>query len=386
MLKHFNKNPLARATIIAMGLSCGTSAMALTTDDIEIHGFFTAGATISDTEKTYGRTTDNDVAFDEDTVLGVQIIVPIDDKLTLQAQFLANGSKETDVNFDTTVDWAFASYAATDNLTVRGGRIRAPLLMHMEYGEVGYAYPWIRPPQEVYSLIPFNSFDGFDALYSFPTMGGIDLVLQPFVGNKDDELLARQFGGAVIDTEIDNIHGLKVALSSEYVTFVVSYSNLDVTIEGGGPVPVPPAPVPGLTYADRLETEILNVGLTIDWNNFLFMSEYVDVDPDDPGALTEIPIPNNQAWYATVGYRFGKFMPHVTFAEMDSDDIALGGTTSETLTVGLRYELSPSAALKFEWANVEPQDGSIGLFTVSPIDPDVTDDADIFSVAIDVIF
>ena len=94
------------------------------------------------------------------------------------------------------------------------------------------------------------------------------------------------------------------------------------------------------------------------------------------------------------GHRFGNFMPHLTYAELNTDAGTGINRAQTTWTAGIRYELSPNSAIKFEWANIERDHGSAGLFvqefdfsTMPPTPiPFDFDDADMFSIAIDIIF
>ena len=368
---------------------------ALSADEIEIHGFFTAGATISDVDKTYLRTTDDDLSFDEDSALGLQIIVPIDEQITLQAQLLANGSKEAETNFEIEVDWAFVSYQVSDDLTLRAGRIRFPILMLGDYAEVGYAYPWIRPPQEVYGGIPITAIDGVDLLYTLP-VGNFNLTFQPFVGQRDDQLYIQPLD-TEIDTELDNMLGLKVSLSNDYLTLHAAYNTFDTSLDEATPTGFVVSSVPPFfSLPQDAETTLLAAGANLEWRDLVVMTEYLHADYEREDE--QMKLTNYTAWYTMVGYRFGKLMPHVTFSDLDSEDITRG-QSSETLTVGLRYELSDSSALKLEWSRVEPQEGTSGLLSADaskaiptpygvfdvPLGSD-GEDASIFSVAFEVIF
>jgi len=61
-------------------------------------------------------------------------------------------------------------------------------------------------------------------------------------------------------------------------------------------------------------------------------------------------VPNQKGAYATIGYRFGKFLPHITYATLDDNDNPLGGPAvgngiplkQTSATLGLRYELVPA--------------------------------------------
>ena len=81
-------------------------------------------------------------------------------------------------NFDLEADWAFASYSFSDQVQVRIGKIKLPTFLVSDFIEVGYSYPWIRPPQEVYTGNPITSIVGGDLLFT-PRWGGVEWLIQP---------------------------------------------------------------------------------------------------------------------------------------------------------------------------------------------------------------
>jgi len=63
------------------------------------------------------------------------------------------------------VEWANLIYALSPDASVRIGRIVLPTFMVADSRKVGYANPWVRPPVEVYGLVPITQSDGLDASY-----------------------------------------------------------------------------------------------------------------------------------------------------------------------------------------------------------------------------
>ncbi|HHO67591.1 MAG TPA: hypothetical protein ENK12_01040, partial [Gammaproteobacteria bacterium] len=131
------------------------AAASLAVENITLNGFLTVGATKSNstTASENGNITD-DVGFDEDSRVGIQISADINDRMSVTAQLL--GRADRNQNFDAEFDWGFVSYALGEDLTVRGGKLKFPTFLVSEYIEVGYAYPWIRPPAEVYASNPIT--------------------------------------------------------------------------------------------------------------------------------------------------------------------------------------------------------------------------------------
>lgn len=104
--------------------------------------------------------------------------------------------------------------------------------------------------------------------------------------------------------------------------------------------------------------------------------------------------PNQKGDYPTLGYRFGSWLPHLTFAKLDDNDNPTtpgsGVPLMQTsVTAGLRVELGTGAALKIEAQQVKPEEGTRGLLVSDPngpLSPDPNDSIMIYSVAVDVVF
>ncbi len=353
----------AFVVFIAQILSINSSAFAV--EDIQVHGFATAGYTVSDEDVAFMGVVDDRGDFELDSILGLQIDVKIDDKLSLTTQAVISNKNDESLR----AEWAFLRYRLDDNVTIRGGRLRTPFFMLSDSLEVGHTYPWVRPPQEVYGErhVPFSSFTGIDFLINFE-LGSAQLELKPWIGDSDITIskVVPIFEGAEFET--DDQWGLNTTLSFDSLTFSAGWSTRLFSMEG---VPLPPSvllPVRG---------DFLGFGFIGDWDNLLLMGEFTKADFDDPF------FDDRESWYATIGYRIGDWMPHLTLAELDGDSAPVPLAHQESITIGLRYEVSANSALKIEVQQVQVNNEpfSIGLFA-GPIE----DDANIFSIAYDLIF
>ena len=310
------------------------------------------------------------------------------------AQVLATGADE---NYDMDVEWAYLDYTINDAVSLRGGKVKEPVFLISDYFEVGYAYPWIRPPEEVYNNNPINTIVGMEALFT-TNFGGTTLIVQPYLGSNSEAVPGTN--GAVI-FDATNFYGLAIQLSSAAFTFQASSLKTDVATVGfltvGGPSPgtatSPPSPGPVQTINASAsgEAELSSVGFSFDIANFVGYAEYVTRDIE--GSVEGL-FPDQDGWYATFGYRAGKFLPHITVASVESDPLPLTsgaaqGNTQDSVTLGLRYEVNDSAAFKFEFKAIELDDTTFsnGFFTADVPGAFATDDkASVVSMALDVIF
>ena len=179
MKKQFNLLATAILTVLA-----SSSAQA-----IQFDGFMTVGATkivdIEDADKGNiyigglgDRGISDDLSFERDTRFGIQISSDITENMSVVAQILGKGE---DSNFNAIIEWAYVDYDISDIASIHAGKIKQPVYLVNDYVEVGYAYPWIRPPQEVYLLNnPLNTVNGIELLLQIPVGPGT-LSFQPYL-------------------------------------------------------------------------------------------------------------------------------------------------------------------------------------------------------------
>jgi hypothetical protein len=290
-------------------------------------------------------------------------------------------------------DWAFVNYRVNEQFSARGGKIKFPTFLISDYYEVGYAYPWIRPPQEVYSSNPITTLNGVDLLARF-RFGDMTLLVQPYYGvSRGAEALVPQEAfplfpvpppaGSVVYTDFtaDALRGINVSLSTDIFTIRVGALKTKVN-------------APGFQVFQD-EVDFSSAGLTMDWHNVVFYSEYFEREIK---GVANIAFPNQKGYYATLGYRFGKWLPHFTTAKIEDNEnpttpppgFPFAGTPLEqtSKTLGLRYEVGSGAAFKFEVQEVTPEDGTRGLLisapSAAPKDPD--DSVMIYGLSLDVVF
>jgi hypothetical protein len=69
--------------------------------------------------------------------------------------------------FEQNLEWAYLRWRPWNDLDLRVGRLGLDVFLLSDYRNVGYAYPWMRPPQEFYApLFPYH-LDGADIAQRF---------------------------------------------------------------------------------------------------------------------------------------------------------------------------------------------------------------------------
>lgn len=357
-------------------------------------------------------------AVSVDSRLGVQMDARFNDKLSAVVQIVSQ------YNYDSTytpqVEWANVKYEFTPDFSVRAGRTVASPFMLSDVRLVGYAYPWIRPPQEVYGVMPFTNLDGIGAYYR-QHFGDVTNSVSAALGGTR----LKPPGGGEIRTK----HNIELSDTLELgpSTFRISYTSLQASLDtvplnglfngftqfGNAASPFFPAVgaqalALGKQYRLRdFRYSILTAGMNYDPGDWLLMTEWAM--EKSPAAVSD-----TTAWYVTGGYRLGKLTPYLTLAQVQPDRriepgistaglgpfaanaaILNGGLTAiinafafsqKSVSLGTRWDFMKNTDLKLQYDRVKAGPASSGrMGNVQPgFQPGGTDN--VFSVAVDFVF
>jgi hypothetical protein len=118
----------------------------------EFSGFsrLVTGATIGDDAK-YGEHHD-DFTFKADSLIGLQLDIELFSNLSATAQLLGT----LDEHKDSGLEWLYLNYTPTTSTSIKLGQLRTSFFTYSDVLDVGYAYHWIKPPEEVYAFFSFH--------------------------------------------------------------------------------------------------------------------------------------------------------------------------------------------------------------------------------------
>lgn len=280
------------------------------------------------------------------------------------------------------IEWGNVKYQATPDLAVRVGRIALPIFIAADYRKVGYAYPWVRTPIEVYGGIPITNSDGADLTYRWQT-GSMKHVTQAFYGGTDIELLdttsvkARGLLGVTHTTDVGAL-SVRASLFRSTVNVNIARPLFDGFRQFG------PA---GIAIADKYDVinkrvDAFTIGFSYDPGEWFLMSEYGIMNGHSF-------LSKSNALYVSSGYRLGSFTPYATLSHTkalspNSDPgLPLAGlppqlalpaaqlnfglnhllqatATQTTASAGVRWDFMPNVALKIQLDRLKTRDGSRG--------------------------
>ena len=299
--------------LLALGILAALAATSTAAQSVQITGFgqMVAG-TATDGDAFPGTGYDSDWDFKDESLFALQIRGDLNEQWSATAQIVARGRDDFDPEFA----WAYVGWNGGNGWSAKAGRQRVPFFRYSDFLEVGYAYPWLRPPHAVYNAT-FSNYDGISAAYSFGSGDWFSNV--GVVGGKNEgdlvisNLPATQELGSLVGFYADTTYADWLSLRASYLQADVSVDSQALNpllnaLRGNGFAPVAEA-------LDFTEDSGQFIGLAAEVNrgNWLAVGEWTKTSIDDSYFY------NRKQYYVTGGYRFGAWMPSVTWGRRDNE-------------------------------------------------------------------
>jgi len=388
---------------------------------LRINGFVTAAANVAKEDlNSYGL--DDTVNARGLSKMGVQLSYQLNDRADATIQMVARTTDFGDDAWDVDAEWAYLGYQLTDDVKLRAGRLRIPFYIYSESLDVGYSYPWVRPPLDVYRS-PISAYDGVDLNYDFRT-GSINNRLQFWAGSYDD---TSEFAGNDLDIELKDQFGLN--LTSSWGDFTARAMHYMVTIDGTADRSIQAATAANLcvvggfisctqtNLATPAVQSIYNVtaeaedklaysSIGFQWDNgqYFAITEATDLRSRDGLFFTD-----QRSGYISGGMRVADWTPYATYGWMYSynekdyidsgsppfnrpTSVVCGGKTtaaacsssSKSVSFGVRKELGVNLAAKFQMDHYYEFDDTNGYFGFA--DTEGWKNADVYTLSLDAVF
>ncbi|MFC4698861.1 hypothetical protein ACFO4O_01630 [Glaciecola siphonariae] len=341
---------------------------------VEFSGFARlVGGYLNADEGAFNSYTDS-FTLKEESLLGLRADWTVSDAFHIvgQAVVRANDEKGSDIQ------WLYADYRPSNNLSFKLGRQRIPIFQFSEVIDVGFAYPWITLPLEIYNPFIFSEYDGLLASYEFSQRkfsGSFDA----YYGVYDDEIV---FGRRKVDAKVDDLMGVVGQVYYKQFNFRASHhrGRTKVFIDELAQFQ---NVLRALGFEDSAATldvnnEVRYFQFSAGWENLDYFVK-VELSRFDSAAYFA---PTTNSFYVTAGYNFYPFTVHATIAQSDTDygdapnEIPVGFdpqldflaqqyalalqsnplSDMQTFTLGLRYDIRSNLALKADITLIQGQE------------------------------
>lgn len=324
---------------------------------------------------------DNSLSIDNDSLFALQTTYTWNDKWSATIQVLAHTSDTRESG----IEWAYLTYQPDKNWQFKLGRLRTPLLNYSDVRDVGIAFPWVRPPQQVYDTFLFSNYEGLSVTRT-SAFDNTFIRLEGWFGRFDGDVPSV---GTTVNANLDFFGGANATVRQGNLEFRISYT------KGAADV--------GLTEINQFTDVLRQIGFTrnaddlttsdtaaflhgsISYDNLKYFSktEYIAI------RSSEFFIPDLNAAFTSFGYYYKNITAYATLAFIDTEytdpdnEVPLGLAPQidalsigfdqivdsfldddlRSLSLGLRWDILPTLALKAEFIILDGEQNERSFFT-----------------------
>ncbi|HET8705316.1 MAG TPA: hypothetical protein VFM46_03350, partial [Pseudomonadales bacterium] len=159
--------------------------------------------------------------YDTQSSAALQASKDLDSKSSITTQLFASGENG---DYAAKLKWLYLTYNLDANSTLRVGRIGNPAYYFSDFFNVGYAYHWISPPNELYTYDTTQT--GLDYIYR-GSAGDSDWSVELFTGGADQNLPTAQNAQA----KSRNIVGGVLSLTHDWLSLRAMVEHATVTLD-----------------------------------------------------------------------------------------------------------------------------------------------------------
>lgn len=326
---------------------------------------------------------DSDISIRQQTLLGLQADYTFTDNISITAQVVAQNGDERESG----IEWLYLTYAPTEAIKFKLGRQRTPFFNYSDIMDVGFAYPWINLPQQVYSSFFFSHFDGVLASYEFANKNILSSI-EAYWGVFDDDIyIANQ----EVAADVDNLHGVIGNLSYGNWAFRSSFH------QGTADVNLP--------QLASFQEQLNQFGFIESANSlrgdgtarfYQFSANYENIHYFIRSEITKVEadfliVPNMESAFLSVGYNFYPFTTYLSFATNNNkygepvneipmgvspvlDQLSLGylstfsqlpDDSSKSISIGARWDYQTNLAFKAEITRISGDNNARAFFNIT---------------------
>lgn len=277
---------------------------------MRVNGFASFAVSSSDADsgdEAYNRGITNENNYQRYSKIGVQMTFNVDSDTSIITQLVSRGEND----FATKAEWAYIKHNFGSGVSGKMGRLRKPNYLLSEYFDVGYAMPWVQPPAEVYGVLESSAnYDAFELSYDM-NFGDWSANAQVQYGRYVGE-----------ETKSDDLMAFNYSMNNGTWTFRAGYSQANASaIPGSATDTAVTQANTALALTDKSDQQFeasnlgqfMGLAAMYDNGSILAIAEYTSL-------TTENLAPDQDAYYAMLGYRFGKVMPFISHAAVKTTD------------------------------------------------------------------
>lgn len=297
---------------ILLLLSTFVLMTATTQAEVKINGFASIVTGIAIEDETETDDSNGDSAYNERTVdnlqeskVALQWAADLGEGMRFVGQTMARGNSAT--GFQLNYDWAYFDFNIGDSAKLKVGRLRIPFYKYSDYLDVGYAYHWITPPRDMYSL-SFSNMDGISYQQNMEAMG-MDHSLTVAMGTYQGIL---SLGTEQVQSALENLITINWSATMGDHEFTAAYAQADVYVPANATAGLAGIATAGGDDANKVLINgdlgsFVGVGYKGTFGDISVYSEYSIVKVDDS------IFADSNGGYIGASYNVDDYTYHITY-------------------------------------------------------------------------
>ncbi|MDO6559898.1 porin [Paraglaciecola chathamensis] len=396
----FFPKPIFAICLLLGSYTCFASAQA--EDNLQFSGFARVVMGYLDDSNAEYLGYDNSISLEQETLIGLQADYQLSDSFSITGQLIGHSGEQRDSG----IEWLYLTYTPTNSLRLKLGRQRTPFLNYSDVIDVGYSYPWATLPQQTYPRHFFSTFDGLTASYEIPNKLFV-LNIEGYWGYFEDKVVVAE---REMNANTTAFHGVISNIIYKNWTLRASYHQGNTSVE-----------LDELTqFSDLLNqigfresaeslatqglTEVVQLSVNYENLDYFVRAEVNRIQADI------VFVPNTDGYFISTGYNFHPFTSYISYAkntteyDQPANDIPVGLSpqldglafsyldifnqlpidSSEAFTIGTRWDIQPSLALKAEANLIKGSSTDTAFFAFN--NPDFDREAVLYLLALEWVF
>ena len=325
-------------------------------DNLHLNGFFTLDITQSSDDVVLISNSTHNAPYESDkpslrnSLLGGQLAYQVNDDLKAVVQAKAHVNRSNDISGS--VDWAYLSYDAGNDLKLRLGKFQVPFMQGIELRNISYSRLWARPLINNTGAGGFSEFIGGEVLKNY-SQGKNNWQFQFSAGKAEH-------GRVEYSQEYIAMMSLRFQRDNFWIRTALLNATYHVETRDGR------------SLTDSGDALMISIEAEYLHNNFIFNAGYADSKADVS--------PDDSSYYLSVGYYFDNLVPFINWHRQKQhfDLIAaspppvrpangpnrptgpppfpLGDSSVNSHAVGVKYNFAEQYALKLQVEHVKTED------------------------------
>lgn len=283
-----------------------------------------------------------------DTRLGIQATADFTREISAVLQVISE--YQSDNTYRPEIEWANVKYAFTPDVYVQVGRIALPTFLNSDSRKVGYSYPWVHPPVDLYRQLAITNSDGVDFVYRVEVSEAVNSVKVQYGKNRIER--------PTFISSSEDMWGVFDTLEYGFSTFRIGYqkrisSSMSLlTGQAGAWIP----------------NSDLSLGVNYDNGDWFAVSEWIQRESTTKQA----------AMYVSGGYRIDRFTPYLTYSQNSPGSFLPGfppptaaamqtaNRAQSTVSAGVKWDFMKNTDFKLQYDQVRLSNNSNGYLVNLP--------------------